>query len=203
MHELRKNWKSCYSLLRDQKIGSGRHWQEHQRLSFLFLLMTRHGWPWCHLRNFQSFHAFRSLLIGYWKINNQMALGAFIIFIHVLSKMLFCPPWPVYLLSSGGMPVKSTSKEVSWTLTSINCLPFCLLVCNLEFDFYITGLCFIGSNFVLAIDEHLISPVGFNIIFPGLVEYAIDMELKLPVKQSDIDAVLYLRNSELERYIYI
>ncbi|KAH7654576.1 Ent-kaurene synthase protein [Dioscorea alata] len=61
------------------------------------------------------------------------------------------------------------------------------------------GLCFIGSNFVLAIDEHLLAPVGFNIIFPGLVEYAIDMELKLPVKQSDIDAVLYLRNLELER----
>ncbi|KAJ0975930.1 hypothetical protein J5N97_017895 [Dioscorea zingiberensis] len=61
------------------------------------------------------------------------------------------------------------------------------------------GLHFVGSNFLSAMDENVHCPVGFNIIFPGMVEYAIDMGLKLPVNESDIDAVLCLRNTELER----
>lgn len=49
-------------------------------------------------------------------------------------------------------------------------------------------------------DKKLQSPIGFNIIFPGMIDYAVGIGLDLPLRQSDIDAMLYTRDLELKRY---
>ncbi|XP_073100902.1 ent-kaur-16-ene synthase, chloroplastic-like [Elaeis guineensis] len=61
------------------------------------------------------------------------------------------------------------------------------------------GLHFVGSNFSSAMDEKLHSPIGFEIIFPGLLGYAIEMGLDLPISQNDIDFMFHIRDSELQR----
>lgn len=71
---------------------------------------------------------------------------------------------------------------------------------NGEFDLDIAGLHFIGSNFSHVTDESLQTPIGFNIIFPGMIGHAISMGLNLPMCQSDVDAILSIRDLELNRY---
>ncbi|XP_008809130.1 ent-kaur-16-ene synthase, chloroplastic isoform X1 [Phoenix dactylifera] len=61
------------------------------------------------------------------------------------------------------------------------------------------GLHFIGSYFSSAMDGKLHTPIGFDIIFPGMLGYAIEMGLDLPIGQNDIDAMFYLRDLELQR----
>lgn len=43
------------------------------------------------------------------------------------------------------------------------------------------------------------SPVGFNIIFPGMLELAIDLGLDIPIRQRAIQDILCLRDLELKR----
>jgi len=69
-----------------------------------------------------------------------------------------------------------------------------------EFGLHIVGLYFIGSKFSSIKDKKLQSPIGFNIIFPGMIGYATGMGLDLPMCQSDVDDMFYLRESELKRY---
>ncbi|KAK6930393.1 Terpene synthase, metal-binding domain [Dillenia turbinata] len=61
------------------------------------------------------------------------------------------------------------------------------------------GLHFIESNFRSINDEKQHSPIGFDIIFPGMVEYARDMDLVLPLTSSDLDTIFWYRDLELER----
>ncbi|KAK6918004.1 Terpene synthase, N-terminal domain, partial [Dillenia turbinata] len=61
------------------------------------------------------------------------------------------------------------------------------------------GLHFIKSNFASIYDERQYSPIGFDIIFSGMVEYARDMDLVLPLAPKDLDAVLRNRDLEIER----
>ncbi|XP_058072226.1 ent-kaurene synthase, chloroplastic [Magnolia sinica] len=61
------------------------------------------------------------------------------------------------------------------------------------------GLHFIGSNFDSATDEKQHSPIGFDIIFPGMIEYAEDMGLDLPLGPSTINSMLHKRDLELKR----
>ena len=43
------------------------------------------------------------------------------------------------------------------------------------------------------------APAGFDVIFPGMVARAIGMGLEIPlVRQADVDAVLRLRDVELD-----
>lgn len=63
------------------------------------------------------------------------------------------------------------------------------------------GLHFVGSFFSSAMDEKLRSPVGFDIIFPGMLGYAVEMGLDLPIRQHDIDVMFYKRDLELQRYL--
>lgn len=65
--------------------------------------------------------------------------------------------------------------------------------------FVIAGLNFIGSNFSSILDERLQSPIGFNIIFPGMLEYALDIGLDVPIEHHEIDNMLRRRNAELHR----
>lgn len=61
------------------------------------------------------------------------------------------------------------------------------------------GLHFIGRNFSTVMDEQIAAPVGFSIIFPGMISLAIEMGLEFPVTQTDIDGLLHLQEMELKR----
>jgi hypothetical protein len=46
------------------------------------------------------------------------------------------------------------------------------------------------------------APVGFSVIFPGMLARAIDMGLDIPMMtQANVDAFIRLRDTELNRYI--
>ncbi|XP_038689056.1 ent-kaurene synthase, chloroplastic-like isoform X4 [Tripterygium wilfordii] len=61
------------------------------------------------------------------------------------------------------------------------------------------GLQFIESNFTSINDEEQHAPIGFNIIFPGMIETAMDMNLNLPLRWEDINVMLHNRDLELRR----
>ncbi|XP_042386088.1 ent-kaur-16-ene synthase, chloroplastic-like [Zingiber officinale] len=61
------------------------------------------------------------------------------------------------------------------------------------------GLNFIGSNSSSILDEHLQSPIGFDIIFSGMLEYAINIGLDVPIEHHEIGNMLGRRNAELLR----
>ncbi|XP_020277318.1 ent-kaur-16-ene synthase, chloroplastic isoform X2 [Asparagus officinalis] len=62
------------------------------------------------------------------------------------------------------------------------------------------GLQYIGSNSSSILDKRLQSPVGFIIIFPCMIDYAINMGLDIPISQSDTDIMLNMREMELKRF---
>ncbi|CAL5405014.1 unnamed protein product [Camellia sinensis] len=61
------------------------------------------------------------------------------------------------------------------------------------------GLRFIELNITSATDENQHSPIGFDIIFPGMLEFAKDLNLNLPFEPKDLDAMLHMRELELRR----
>ncbi|KAL5746640.1 hypothetical protein ACOSP7_027786 [Xanthoceras sorbifolium] len=61
------------------------------------------------------------------------------------------------------------------------------------------GIQFIESNFTSITDENQHTPIGFDIIFPGMLEYAKDLNLNLPLRSTDVDAMLQRKQSELRR----
>ncbi|KVH97311.1 Terpene synthase, metal-binding domain-containing protein [Cynara cardunculus var. scolymus] len=61
------------------------------------------------------------------------------------------------------------------------------------------GLCFIESNFASATDKNQPSPVGFDIIFPGMLEYAKDSNIRLPLNETDLSVMLHQRELEIRR----
>ncbi|KAM0833899.1 hypothetical protein ACQ4PT_063960 [Festuca glaucescens] len=62
------------------------------------------------------------------------------------------------------------------------------------------GLHFIGRNFPIVMDEKIAAPIGFNVIFPGMLRQAITMGLQFPVRQTDIDVILHLWEMEVKRF---
>lgn len=62
------------------------------------------------------------------------------------------------------------------------------------------GLHFIGTNFSIVMDEQITAPIGFNITFTGMISLATGMGLEFPGRQTDVDAVLLIREMELNRY---
>ncbi|CAM8877053.1 unnamed protein product [Rhodiola kirilowii] len=61
------------------------------------------------------------------------------------------------------------------------------------------GLRYIGSNFEYADLEKEHSPIGFDIIFPGMIEYAHELNLNLALESADVNALLRKRDLELGR----
>eukprot|EP00262_Sarcandra_glabra_P016323 TRINITY_DN5286_c0_g1_i6.p1 TRINITY_DN5286_c0_g1~~TRINITY_DN5286_c0_g1_i6.p1 ORF type:complete len:769 (+),score=128.18 TRINITY_DN5286_c0_g1_i6:398-2704(+) len=61
------------------------------------------------------------------------------------------------------------------------------------------GLHFIGSHFASTMDEKQCSPIGFEIIFPGMIEYGIDLGLGLPLSPTVVDTMLHKRDLEFKR----
>ncbi|GAB4852982.1 hypothetical protein Ancab_017171 [Ancistrocladus abbreviatus] len=61
------------------------------------------------------------------------------------------------------------------------------------------GLDYIMSNFSSVMDETQHSPVGFDIIFPSMIDYAIKMDINLHLAQEDFEAILQKKDLELQR----
>ncbi|KAL5707796.1 ent-kaurene synthase [Ranunculus cassubicifolius] len=61
------------------------------------------------------------------------------------------------------------------------------------------GLDFMGSNFGAVTDKKQLCPIGFDIIFPRLIEITKDMDLKLPFNTNCIHTLLRNRDSEFDR----
>ncbi|KAI5334141.1 hypothetical protein L3X38_024274 [Prunus dulcis] len=61
------------------------------------------------------------------------------------------------------------------------------------------GLHFIESNLASATDEEQQSPVGFDIIFPSMIESAMNLDMNLPLRGSTLDTIFQRRDFELQR----
>ncbi|KAF7013134.1 unnamed protein product [Triticum aestivum] len=70
---------------------------------------------------------------------------------------------------------------------------------NVGSDHIRRGLEFIGKNISTVMDEQIVPPIGFSLIFPGMLNHAIGMGLEFPVKENDISGILHLREMELTR----
>lgn len=66
----------------------------------------------------------------------------------------------------------------------------------------ILGLHFIESNLASATDGEQPSPVGFDIIFPSMIESAMNLDVNLPLGGLTLDALLLRRDFELQRYVF-
>ena len=64
-----------------------------------------------------------------------------------------------------------------------------------------TGLHFIGRNSSIVMDQQIAAPIGFNITFTGMINLAIGMGLEFPIKQTDVDAIVHIRQMELKRFV--
>ncbi|XP_059284560.1 ent-13-epi-manoyl oxide synthase KSL2, chloroplastic isoform X4 [Lycium ferocissimum] len=61
------------------------------------------------------------------------------------------------------------------------------------------GLRFIELNFASATDKDQYSPIGFNVIFPGMLEYAENLSLMLHLESKVFSELLHKRDIELRR----
>lgn len=52
-------------------------------------------------------------------------------------------------------------------------------------------------------DKNQTSPIGFDIIFPGMLEYANDLGLKLSVDPTVLDTLLKTKAEEIKRYMLL
>lgn len=164
---------------------------------FPCLHTTQHGWLW-----FLPQLPFRPLLsslhvsIGCWLISSQMVHGVSIIKIHPWLRMPCHQLWHVFLLLSSGVLVNYRSPRVIYVLDfSIQVLV--LSTWNYNFQSWIAGMEFIASKSAFVSDNTLLNPVGFNIIFPAMIEQARFLNLNIPLRKEDLDALLHRRNLEL------
>ncbi|KAL0393923.1 UNVERIFIED_CONTAM: Cis-abienol synthase, chloroplastic [Sesamum latifolium] len=61
------------------------------------------------------------------------------------------------------------------------------------------GLDFIRSNGWAASNKDQLSPVGFSVVFPAMINYAKELDLPLPLSSTLIDSLLHVRDSEIRR----
>lgn len=61
------------------------------------------------------------------------------------------------------------------------------------------GVHFIELHFASATDDRQLSPVGYDIIFPGMLEYARDLSLNLCLDPTTLNDLIHKRDLELKR----
>lgn len=62
------------------------------------------------------------------------------------------------------------------------------------------GVHFIELHFASATDDRQLSPVGYDVIFPGMLEYAKDLSLNLCLDTTILNDLIHKRDLELKRY---
>lgn len=110
----------------------------------------------------------------------------------VMDNQLNDGSWGAFLLHQHPPLLKDS---LSSTLASI----LALKRWNVGEDQINKGLSFIESNFASATDKSQSSPIGFDIIFPGMLEYAKDLNIRLPLNQTDLSVMLHQRELEMRR----
>ncbi|XP_051134966.1 nezukol synthase KSL3-like isoform X2 [Andrographis paniculata] len=83
---------------------------------------------------------------------------------------------------------------------SLSCTLACVLALrtwNLGHRLLQRGLDYIGSNAWAASSADQLSPIGFNIVFPAMVDRALKLDLTLPLKPTLIDSLLFARDAEI------
>ncbi|XP_045799673.1 ent-kaurene synthase TSP4, chloroplastic isoform X2 [Trifolium pratense] len=61
------------------------------------------------------------------------------------------------------------------------------------------GLQFIESNFTSINDDKEHCPIGFDILFPSLIEYAQTLGINLPIGATSLEAIIQKKDKELQR----
>ncbi|KAG8375406.1 hypothetical protein BUALT_Bualt10G0096800 [Buddleja alternifolia] len=121
---------------------------------------------------------------------------------------------------SGGMPcfprcldwiMENQNSDGSWGLNpghpslvkdSLSCTLACLIALrkwNVGQHQVQKGIEFIKSNAWAANDKDQFSPIGFDIVFPMMISYAIELDLTLPLDQDLVDSMFRHRDTEIKR----
>ncbi|KAI3468362.1 hypothetical protein Pfo_025025 [Paulownia fortunei] len=86
---------------------------------------------------------------------------------------------------------------------SLSCTLACLLALrkwNVGQQLVQKGLEFIRSNaWAAATDKDQLTPIGFHIVFPMMINYANELDLSLPFNQDLLDSMFRYRDSEIKR----
>jgi len=61
------------------------------------------------------------------------------------------------------------------------------------------GLQFIESNLTSINDDKQHHPIGFDILFPSLIEHAQTLGINLPIGATSVEAMIQKRDRELQR----
>ncbi|KAK2416658.1 zinc finger BED domain-containing protein RICESLEEPER [Trifolium repens] len=61
------------------------------------------------------------------------------------------------------------------------------------------GIQFIESNFTAINDDKQHRPIGFDILFPSLIEYAQTLGINLPIGATSLEAIIQKKDKELQR----
>ncbi|KAM0863694.1 hypothetical protein ACQ4PT_044419 [Festuca glaucescens] len=99
---------------------------------------------------------------------------------------------------SWGINEYDLSTNKSSLLSTLACI-IALKKWNVGPEHIMRGLHFVGRNFSIVMDEQIVAPIGFNIIFTGMFNLAIGIGLEFPIKQFEFDACLHIRQMELNR----
>lgn len=110
--------------------------------------------------------------------------------------MSFLLPWPAFLHSKNGELVKNKltgvcsldiSAELHMSSTdSLTLIPS-------------AGLHFVELNFASATEKCQIAPMGFDILFPAMLDYARCFSLDLHLEQTTFNDLMHKRDLELKR----
>ncbi|CAI0379010.1 unnamed protein product [Linum tenue] len=105
-------------------------------------------------------------------------------------------------LSDGSWGLPLPRRDPSLTKDALSSTLACILALQrwgLGEEQVTKGLQFLDCNSASVTDQKQHVPIGFDIIFPGMIDYAKDLGLNLPFKSTDVDAMLTKRNVELTR----
>nr|UVC58053.1 KSL7 protein [Isodon rubescens] len=106
--------------------------------------------------------------------------------------------------------VKNQNSDGSWGMQSPYMLKHslsCTLACLIPLhkwnvaspELLRNGVEFIRSSALAATDKNQISPIGFDIIFPMMIQYANDLNLELPLNQDLLHILFRNREAQLPR----
>lgn len=90
--------------------------------------------------------------------------------------------------------------NVAWFLCLLlyQCIFYTLKIIT-HFFIILAGLQFIESNIASVIDEKQHSPIGFDIIFPSLLESAQSLGIYLPLGSTNLEGLIHKRQLELSQ----
>ena len=64
---------------------------------------------------------------------------------------------------------------------------------------FFAGLQFIESNIASMDDEKQQPPIGFDLLFPSLIEYGQNLGINFPLGSTSLNAMIHKRDIELKR----